>query len=297
MLMFRFIGLYHIRDFGDLPAKLIFIIRDRPNSRQFRDRRASLYTELICSFKMLIEVLSSDLDPLKTWFVLTRRLCGTTPSKFFNSDLFKVFKDEVLQCNLNDLSSKDGRSVAAKLHDNGVKIVQNKVYVGTFFSIFAGNLRRKNLTESEFLISKEFFAAKERLSLQDPATQPWHSTPAKKPHIENGCEDKENSKKNINTSVGPKKRSNTSCSFLEVSGSSTSSDSGMSLRDIDEHNYRHESYKKRKVKQKCQTVMNEINDICSRNGEDLETFLARSCLQSGNLGDESKEVVRGKVTF
>jgi len=65
----------------------------------------------------------------------------------------------------------------------------------------------------------------------------------------------------------------------------------MSLRDIDEHNY-NPSYKKRKIALKCQTIIDEVNDVCSRGGKDLETVLARSCLQGGNLRDESKNHVR-----
>jgi len=253
---------------------------------------------------MLFEVFSSDLDQNKTWYVLTTTLCGTTPSKFFNSDLFKVFKDEVSVCDVKDLNSEDGRSVAAKLHDVGIKIVQNKVYVGTFFSIFAGNLRRRNLLEAEFLTSGEFLAVKDRMNRRQvsPPLQPWHSTPAKTLHFDDSLDDKENTPKLLNGNEQSyyKKRKRaikadicgTSTGIVNVSGSSSSScDSGLSLRDIDEHNY-NPNYKKRKIKQKCQTIMDDVNDVCSRGGEDLETVLARSCLQSGDLGDESKDIVR-----
>ena len=250
-----------------------------------------------------VQVFSSNLDPDKNWYALSTDLCGAPPNKFCQTDVFKLFTNEVASCFVKDLRDKDGGPISAKFFNSGVKAVANKVYVGTFFALIARNLRRRSLQESNFLKSDEFFVLKKNInqgnfippktyspSISSP--KPCCSTPIKRcskddllPVPESPISSSESS---FNGSFA---RNDKSAPKLSSSSSSSSS----SLKDIEDCDYKPQ-YKKRKIRDKCATIMKEIHRICEENGENLSSVLARCCVLSrGELPGESRKIIRDMI--
>lgn len=83
----------------------------------------------------MIRVFSASLNPEKKWFVLTNSLCGCTPKKFSQSDLFEKFRDEIAIRPASELRDENGAQIHSILKDSGIRFQGSKVFVGTVFAI------------------------------------------------------------------------------------------------------------------------------------------------------------------
>lgn len=94
---------------------------------------------------------STQLDPRKAWYALNDNLCVIPPRKFCANGIFDLFPEEVCRVNnIDDLRSENGGLVPLASFNRGAR-GSDTIYAGTAFAVLAGNLRRKDPCEGEFL--------------------------------------------------------------------------------------------------------------------------------------------------
>lgn len=268
---------------------------------------------LLLSSIMIFRVFSRLLDPDKTWYSLNDRLCSKSPRKFGENNLFAIFPDEVHRVNIADLHDGNGGPVPKQWFNkldgrNG----SEHVYVGSAFAVLAGNIGLKNPSEADFLRSDAFVSLKSAINrlgllVTDPqvAMNPLFDTKSQtidERSVQSSQESPEESlagemkearsppKCSTPRRESPPKFFESPCSDTSLSfDSSTSSES--SITQISLNASYAPAYKKRKLRQKVETVMRNVQASCLEQGEQLGDVIARSCLFKRKINIDGKEII------
>lgn len=109
----------------------------------------------------LHRVFSSELDGSYAWYAVTSAMAEGKITEFANSDVFKFFRDEIVEISRDKLTDEQGARVCFGNRK------RDSLFVCTLFGLLARSLRRKNLEKDLFLNSKEFDVLKEQLKREN----------------------------------------------------------------------------------------------------------------------------------
>lgn len=199
------------------------------------------------------------------------------------------------------------------------------LYAGTAFAVLAGNLRRKDPGEGDFFKSALFERLRKAVNIEELvafADTGESSSSTQSNSLENSSdrsadfmddlsdlsdrdsslisscaeEDVRVSTNSNHSPESPPKFSTpdySSSSFTVSSPSSSSTPDGTlsSLTDI-EGSCLAPATKKRKIRKKVETVMGDITNLCSDNGETLSEMIAQCCLFQRKGNFDGKNIVR-----
>lgn len=271
---------------------------------------------------MLFRVFSSLLAENTKWYALNDRLCGKEPRKFRENSVFYLFTDEIRRLKFEDLRDENGRHVLPEWFGRGSWRGSEYVYVGTSFPVLAGNLARRNPPEVEYFRSKEFLSLKCAInrvefrvdvldrSSEDQAVDAKDQDSSKsRPSIDEEetssvqTKDLDGSCCPPSTGSPPRTNSAPKCStpttgsppqFVVPGDSPTSSlddtsKSGSSISDIANASYVPAT--KRKIRQKVETVMSDVENLCKGRGESLGDLITQSCLFQSIKKFDGKKIV------
>lgn len=249
----------------------------------------------------LKKVFSSSLDAKKTWYALNTKLCSCKPSTFCSTSSAKLFSDEYRLVNLADLYGDGGVPASFRWFCSYRR--SEKVHVASTFGLVLGILRLKSLEDCHFLKSDHFkalvssinslqlnlgdrprsademrlkshiaaieaqlsSAAKEVLSLRSELRSQQSSVPDSPP---------------ATPPVSPFPPKVQSPPILKRSIDEICADSDLLP-----------STKRKKVRDTATTLMVEVENLCQRNGETLESILKACCKLAGSDGKSAREVV------
>ena len=272
---------------------------------------------------MIFRVYSQLLDQNKTWFALNDRLCSKSPRRFGENNLFRVFPHEIRRVNIADLNDANGDPASKEWFNrldgrNGTEYV----FVGTAFAVVAGNLGLKSPVESEFFQSEAFSSLKCAINSHDlqrasetksrgtevlckeVMLQPTHNqstieSPGDTTKETSGCPGETKIECPPNSPESPPKCSTPTresppnfpspfetCSFLDDSLQSCSS-----ISEIEENPSYAPAYKKRKIRQKVEAVMGNVETTCMEQGETLGELIARACLFKRKKDIDGKGII------
>ena len=263
---------------------------------------------LLLSSIMIFRVFSRLLDPDKTWYSLNDRLCSKSPRKFGENNLFGIFPDEVRRVNIADLQDgNDGPVPKQWFNKLDGRNGSEHVYVGSACAVLAGNIGLKNPSEAEFLRSDAFVSLKSAINhlgllVTDPqvATNQLLDTKIQTIDEKPDCSSQESGEEMKDAKSPPKcstprresppKIFESPCSDASLPfDRSTSSES--SITQISLNTSYAPAYKKRKLRQKVETVMRSVEASCSEQGEQLGDVIARSCLFKRKINIDGKEII------
>ena len=276
--------------------------------------RESIATSVKSFFDMLFRVFSPSLGESTKWFALNDRLCGKEPRKFRENGVFSLFADEIRRLKIDDLHDGNGGHVWPEWFGKGSWRGSEYVYVGTSFAVLAGSLARRNPSEVEYFRSEEFLSLKCAINIHDlQVNKVGHGGSSTKDrafdakgvyssNLRPSIDEEETSTqaKNLDGSTSccppstespPRTQSAPKCSTpttgsppqFTVPGDSPpsslndTSKSGSSISEIANTNYAPNT-KKRKIRHKVETVMNDVKTLCEGHGESLGDLIAQSCL-------------------
>ena len=274
---------------------------------------------------MLFRIFSSLLTENTKWYALNDRLCGKEPRKFRENGVFSLFTDEIRRLKFEDLRDENGGHVLPEWFGRGSWRGSENVYVGTSFAVLAGNLARRNPPEVEYFRSKEFLSLKcaintvefrvdvldHKTSSEDQAVDAKDQDSSKScPSIDEEerssvqTKDLDGSCCPPSTRSPPRTNSAPKCStpttgsppqFIVPGDSPTSSlddtsKSGSSISDIANASYA-PATKKRKIREKVETVMSDVENLCKGRGESLGDLITQSCLFQRIKKFDGKKIV------
>lgn len=98
----------------------------------------------------LSRVTSASLDPQKNWYILTKNVCGTRPTDFAKSEIFKTFPDEIQSVSARELLP------AKSSHCSKFNRMPSNLYVASTFGLCAGLLRQKEIPPDSLVRSPLF---------------------------------------------------------------------------------------------------------------------------------------------
>lgn len=262
------------------------------------------------STAMIFRVFSSLLDENTAWFALNERLCGKPPRRFQESQMFSVFPNEIKRVKMDELRDANGDRPSIEWFNSGSKYHKNRleyVFVGSTFAVFAGNLSRKDLnTEGDFFKTDAFILLKNGINRQDLSLLSTLGFQIGMDIVQGSegsdigssfCvkvseesfdssfvnEESHSSVESPRTSESPPKCSTPKAkknppplSFTNDS-SSTSSSCDSSTTSISSSSYA-PATKKRKIREKVDTVMSSVENLINDQGETLGDLIAQSCL-------------------
>jgi len=109
----------------------------------------------------LHRVLGPNLDPAKSWYALSKELCGVNPRDFAKNSFFKYFPDEIAFENKKDLIVINGGKrlpFAAVLSEKGEPLQRQptKIHLATTLGLFYGLLRQRAFPMDDFHQSSIF---------------------------------------------------------------------------------------------------------------------------------------------
>lgn len=102
----------------------------------------------------LWRVTSASLDHQKNWYILTEKVCGTRPTDFAKSKIFRSFPDEIQSVSARELLPAKSTSYTSKFNR-----VPSTVYVASTFGLCAGLLHRKEFPLDGLVCSPLFKCA------------------------------------------------------------------------------------------------------------------------------------------
>ena len=277
--------------------------------------------------RMITRVFSSYLDLQIAWYALNDKLCGVPPRKFCVNNIFALFPEEVRRVNICDLRDENGGEVSMSCFNRGAKGT-DALYAGTAFAVLAGNLRRKDPGEEEFLKSTLFERLRKAVNIGEllafaDTGESSSSTQCNSLEMSSDRSDdlilnsdrdsslisscaEEDVRGHANSNRSPESPPNSvesppkcstpncsSSSFTVSSPSSSSSPDGSisSLADIEGFCLA-PATKKRKIRKKVETVMGDITNLCVDNGETLSEMIAQCCLFQRKDNFDGKNIVR-----
>ena len=252
----------------------------------------------------LNKVFSSSLHPEKTWYALNTVLCSCKPSTFCSSSSAKLFPDEYRLVNLTDLYGDGGVPASFRWFCSYRR--SEKVYVASTFGLVLGILRLKSLEDCHFFKSDYFkvlmssinsfqfnpgdrprSADEIRLRSQIAAIEAQLSSAAKEIlTLRSELRSQQSSVHDSlpttppvspNSQFAPKVQSPP---FLK-----------RTIEQINADNDLLPSSKRKKISDKATTVMAQVENLCQRNGETLETVVKACCQLAGSDGDSARDVV------
>ena len=275
-------------------------------------------------FTMIHRIFSPSLDQQKTWFALNDELCVIPPRKFCSNGIFDMFPEEICRVEIGDLKDENGGLVPLSWFNKGAK-ASDTLYAGTTFALLAGNLRRKNPVEGEFFKSEIFQRLRTALN-SDFWLSRTDDRECQRSVLEStlrssdrcnyarddlapadskagpSSADLSNHSPKIPPKVDespPKCSTPTSTSNLSIlsstesplSSSSSPDGSLSSVSDIECSCFAPLT-KKRKIRKKVETVMENINTVCSSHDETLSEMIAQCCLFQRKDNFDGKKIVR-----
>lgn len=265
---------------------------------------------------MIYLVYSPSLDPNKTWFALNDRLCVQPPRRFCENNIFELFLEETKSIKVCDLQEENGGPVSVKWFNNGAKASEN-VFVGSAFAVIAGNLRRKNPAEGEFLRSDIFKSLKvinkedlrihqepEEMSFDGCDIESISGAPNDRlsSFLDSAADDSEIPSCSEFTELSPVREegppretesppkveksppkcstpiSSPSTSPSTASNSCSFPEDSLSVSDISGSSTYAPATKKRKIRRKVETVRGSVDTVCANFGESLGDMIAQCCL-------------------
>ena len=247
---------------------------------------------LLLSSIMIFRVFSRLLDPDKTWYSLNDRLCSKSPRKFGENNLFGIFPDEVRRVNIADLQDgNDGPVPKQWFNKLDGRNGSEHVYVGNACALLASNIGLKNPSEAEFLRSDAFVSLKSAINhLGLLVTDPQVATNQLLDTKIQTIDEKPDCSCSTPRRESPPKIFESPCSDASLPfDRSTSSES--SITQISLNTSYAPAYKKRKLRQKVETVMRSVEASCSEQGEQLGDVIARSCLFKRKINIDGKEII------
>lgn len=225
--------------------------------------------ELTKSFAM-IKVLSENLDPNKSWFILNSALCGKDPYEVARNVFFKKFPSEIQNVDPRELRCMDGNPVPSGSVPKPNKL--GLVSVVSSFGLACTLLRQKDLSPVKsmpFVREVQVAINKQDGGIDDSKDYP--STPVSKLHP---------------LSSSTPLSSNTSSSGEERSISSVEDDP--TLRP---------ATKRRRTTLKARSLFEEIDKTCRNSGETMGTVLSYCCLRDPSTKENNaREVIKAVMT-
>jgi len=235
-----------------------------------------------------------------------------------------MFPEEICRVEIGDLKDENGGLVPLSWFNKGAK-ASDTLYAGTTFALLAGNLRRKNPVEGEFFKSEIFQHLRTALN-SDFWLSRTDDRECQRSVLEStlrssdrcnyarddlapadskagpSSADLSNHSPKIPPKVDespPKCSTPTSTSNLSIlsstesplSSSSSPDGSLSSVSDIECSCFAPLT-KKRKIRKKVETVMENINTVCSSHDETLSEMIAQCCLFQRKDNFDGKKIVR-----
>lgn len=236
-------------------------------------------------------ITSDSLDPEKNWYVVTKELCGTRPTDFTKSEVFKHFPSEIKNVSARELRVQSGTWPFTK-------VSSQNIYVVSTFGLCAGLSRQRELPENGLVRSDSFLKLIHSTNHLNFDLEDVSSFGGK-------CEfvlktpDKDHST-NLSTETP------TSLNNSPSSSSSPSSDSGYpSSESLADDKYTESvikstkasplgpTIKRRKIGSHCQKVLDELQDVSAKYHESLSCILGNSF----SYGSETeKEIVSTTIS-
>jgi len=233
-----------------------------------------------------IRVVAATLDPLKSWFALSKSLCGVRPRDFAKNAVFTRFPSEICCVATRELSVySDGgkrRPYEAQLFESSTEVNRqrgpSKTYAASTFGLIAGIFRQRELP-SAFLDSSLFECVKNCIngaSIEDANfganSQTSLSGPGK---LSSGGNVDENQEANLPRHGTP-------------------SSKGPNITDIKTSPIG-PTKKKKAIIGQCQTVFSAMSDVCDSYRESVGSILGNMLMHGSGEQQESVRTMLSEI--
>ena len=301
-------------------------------ARKWESFFADGFATAVAVLRMITRVFSSYLDPQMPWYALNDKLCGIPPRKFCANSIFALFPEDVRRVNIRDLRDENGGEVSMSCFNRGAKgtdalyagtafavlagnLRRKDPDEGIFFksSLFErlrkavnieelvafadtgeGSSSTQNSLENSSDRSADFMHDLSDLSARDSSLSSCAEEDVSlcvSTNLNRSPESPPNSVESPPKCSTPANRSSSSFTVSSPSSSSSPDGSLSSLTEI-EGSCLAPATKRRKIRKKVETVMGDITNLCSDNGETLSEMIAQCCLFQKKGNFDGKNIVR-----
>ena len=301
-------------------------------ARKWESFFADGFATAVAVLRMITRVFSSYLDPQMPWYALNDKLCGIPPRKFCANSIFALFPEDVRRVNIRDLRDENGGEVSMSCFNRGAKgtdalyagtafavlagnLRRKDPDEGIFFKsalferlrkavnieelvAFAdtgeGSSSTQNSLENSSDRSADFMHDLSDLSARDSSLSSCAEEDVSlcvSTNSNRSPESPPNSVESPPKCSTPANRSSSSFTVSSPSSSSSPDGSLSSLTEI-EGSFLAPATKRRKIRKKVETVMGDITNLCSDNGETLSEMIAQCCLFQKKGNFDGKNIVR-----
>ena len=227
-------------------------------------------------FSPFTPVISPELSPQLTWFILSSKVCGSTPTQYFKrSPVVASFPSDFQRINSAHIQLLDGHHYSDKKSSNATEIVCSS------FGLITTLLRRSSSESSEFISQLRDLLNSVDLSKMSIDEENEGQANKERPRASR-CLEMPTTPTNKTSSVAMTPPNSGNSQRAEKKNVSPN------LKEISEKEDLDTPEKVLLMKQRSSRVIKDVHDVCERNRESLAMVLSNMCA----FGDpEAKAIV------